>query len=175
MMFVSLGIGIVVAITLISVVSYFTGGKVTTPLSQSALVGTKVPAFGGTSPNGTAVTAPWKSGHPAVLVFFASWCTVCHEELPAVSSYLKSHYLGNVEVAGVNYLDSPSKGAAIAKATGFTYPILEDGGSVTQGLFYFAGLPDTVFVNAKGVVTDVVSKAITTAQLAAGLASLQGV
>ena len=172
MMFISLGIGAVLAIALITVVSYLTGGTVTNTAGQSALIGTKIAPFSGTDTAGTKVSAPWAEGKPAVLVFFASWCAPCHAELPVVSSYLTSHSLGQTQVVGINYLDQQTKGVALATSSKFTFPILEDAGSITQGDFDFSGLPDTVFVNAKGVVTAVHSGVISVAQLRAGLATL---
>ena len=45
-------------------------------------------------------------------------------------------------------------------------------GSRHQRAFGFAGLPETVFVNAKGIVTEIHPGVTSPAQLAAGVAKL---
>ena len=76
MMFISLGIGTAVAVALIVVVSILTGGTVryTNTPPTNALVGTSVKGFTLAGLNGGRVSAPWVSGHPGVVIFFASWC-----------------------------------------------------------------------------------------------------
>lgn len=172
MMFVSLGIGAVVALLLIVVVSVATGGRVTTTTAPSALVGKTIAPFSGQGLHGETIAAPWESGHPSVLIFYASWCTACRAELPRLTAYLHHHQLGAVEVLGVNDLDNPTKARALAKATNFTFPTIRDTGTITQGDFYFSGLPDTVFLTADGHVAAVYSGAITVATFASALATI---
>ena len=172
MMFVSLGIGAVLATVLIVVVSIFTGGTVTNNSGQSALIGKTIAPFHGTSLAGAQVDAPWASGHPTLLVFLASWCAPCKAELPGLSAYLTHHHLGDVRVLGINYNDAPTSAKSLVAKDGFTFPVLPDGGTVTQGDFGFVGLPDTVALNAKGVVTYVHSGVTSDALLANELASL---
>jgi len=173
MMFVSLGIGAVLAIVLITVVSFLTGGTVTTPTAKSALIGTTVPAFHTTDLTGAPVRSPFSSGHPTVLVFLASWCTVCRQELPALSVYLHQHPVGPVRVLGVDYLDDPKKALALVRSTGFGAPVIADSGTLTQNLFHFAGLPDTVFIDHTGHVVAANSGTTSTALFARDLALLR--
>ena len=172
MMFVSLGIGAVLATILIVVVSIFTGGTVTNTSGQSALVGTTITPFHGTDLAGAPVDAPWASGHPTLLVFLASWCAPCKAELPGLSSYLTHHHLGDVRVVGINYNDAPANVKALVAKDGFVFPVVPDNGTITQGDFGFVGLPDTVAINAKGVVTYVHSGVTSDALLTKELASL---
>jgi len=172
MMFVSLGIGAVLATVLIIVVSLLTGGTVTSTTGQSALVGKTITPFHGTDLAGAHVDAPWASGHPTLLVFLASWCAPCKAELPGLSDYLTHHNLGNVRVVGINYNDAPLSAKSLVAKDGFMFPVLPDGGVITQGDFGFVGLPDTVAINAKGVVTYVHSGVTSDALLAKELASL---
>ena len=64
MMFVSLGIGAVIALALITVVSVLTGGKVTdsNTAPKSALDGTKIASFSVSGLDGGSQHAPWSSG-----------------------------------------------------------------------------------------------------------------
>jgi hypothetical protein len=55
-----------------------------------------------------------------------------------------------------------------------TFPVAFDAhGSVTSAVFGFQSVPETVFLNAKGVVTDVYYGAIPTKRLIAGIKSLK--
>src|ERR1019366_10456731 len=76
---------------------------------RSSLVGTKVSAFTilpGVS--GGAIRAPWLRHHPAVLLFFADWCTPCHAELPALAKSLGTGLIGRTVVIGIDGDHSPS-------------------------------------------------------------------
>ena len=174
MMFVSLGIGAAIAIALIVVVSILTGGNVkntTTP--PPALVGTTLPAISGASLSGPSITAPWTAHHATVVVFFASWCGPCRSELPALSKYLAAHSLGKVSVLGVDTQDTRASGQNVVRTDHLNFPVLFDPSStVAAGKFQLAGLPDTVFVSAQGVVRNVHIGAISTAEFAAGVSAL---
>jgi thiol-disulfide isomerase/thioredoxin len=175
MMFLSLGIGVVLAVVLITVVSLLTGGKVTNASSSNALDGQTVAVFHATGLDGGTVTAPWASGHPTVLLFFASWCAPCHREVPRVAAYLRAHRnLGDVRVLAVDVADEASSAKAFVRAAGLDVTVVTDPNrSLAQGTFSLVGLPDTVFVTNHGVVENVHQAGITNAALAAGIAALR--
>lgn len=175
MMFVSLGIGTVVAIALIAVVSVLTGGKATPNNgATSALVGKHVKSFSlGGLYSGT-VDAPWTSDRASVLIFFASWCGPCKKEMPKVAAYVHVHDPSPVEVLGIDANDQRGAARSFVTNDGVTFPVAFDAnGDVTSGVFSFLTVPETVFINAKGVVTQVYFGAIPVKQLAQGIKSLQ--
>ena len=173
MALVSLGLGVVIAVSLIALVSFFTGGKVTSASTTPALVGRTLPSITEASLAGPSLTSPWTSHRATVVVFFASWCTVCRTELPQLSHYLATHQLGKVVVVGVDAQDSRSAGRATLARYHLDFPAFFDPSStVTAGTFLASGLPDTVVVNAKGVVTAMTVGAISPSAFAKGLATL---
>lgn len=100
-------------------------------------------------------------GHPAVVVFFASWCTPCQHEMPALS-HLYAHEratgspLGRVAMIGVDGSDPQSAALSFVQHSGVTFPVGRDPTyRVTQGEFGFAGLPETVFVRADGTIAGI--------------------
>jgi thiol-disulfide isomerase/thioredoxin len=176
MMFVSLGLGAAIAIALIVVVSVLTGGKVTNSSNapKAALDGTRIAPFSASGLEGGSQRAPWSSGHPSVLVFFASWCAPCQGEMPKLAKYVNTHKQGSVEVLGIDAGDERGAALAFTKKDHVTFPVAFDpNDAITAGLFKFVALPETVFVNAKGVVKSVHVGAIPVAQFASGIKSLE--
>lgn len=175
MMLVSIGIGVVAAVALITVVSVLTGGKVTngSPASTNALVGTRAADFSLAGLAGGTVHAPYAHHEPTVLVFFGSWCAPCQREFPRVSAYLRAHPPAGVAVVGVDAADQAASAKAFVARAGFTYPVAFDPNStVTSGDFGFQALPETVFVGSSGTVREVHVGSISDAALAAGIAAL---
>jgi peroxiredoxin len=172
----SIAIGAVGAVIAIVVVSIFTGGKVTTNGGEpkSNLVGKTVASFSLSGLSSGTIVAPWKSHHASVLIFFASYCAPCKTEMPKVASYLRHHNEGTIRVIGVDADDESGAAKSFVAKSGVTFPIAFDpNGNVTSGIFNFRTVPETVFVNAKGVVTQVYFGAIPKDILVKGIATLR--
>lgn len=172
-------IAVVLAVVLIAVVSALTGGNVTSGgngkvLPTTKLVGEHVKDFTLTGLNGGEIHAPWTQGRASVLIFFASWCLPCQGEMPKVAAYIRTHSPSPVEVVGIDANDERSAAQAFVKKDGVTFPVAFDAnGTVTSGIFGFAELPESVFINAKGVVTNVHFGAIPKRALASGIKALK--
>jgi thiol-disulfide isomerase/thioredoxin len=170
---------ILLIVVLIAVVSALTGGKVTSGgrgvvLPTSKLVGHHVQSFKLAGLSGGEIHAPWTQGHASVLIFFASWCTPCQGEMPKVAAYIRAHSPSPVDVVGVDANDERSAAQAFVKKDGVTFPVAFDAnGTVTSGVFGFQELPESVFVNAKGVVVKVYFGAIPERVLASGIKMLK--
>ena len=163
------------AVALIVIVSVLTGGYAkNTNLSTSAvLVGHHLSGFSLDGLFGGKVNAPWESGRPSVEIFFASYCGPCRAEMPKIAKYLRTHFLGRVAILAIDATDERPAGQAMVKGDGFTFPVgFDPNGVVTGGVFGFNYVPESAFVNAKGVVTEVYYGAIPKQQLASGIKSL---
>jgi thiol-disulfide isomerase/thioredoxin len=87
-------------------------------------------------------------GRPLVLNFWASWCTPCRSEMPALESAHKR--LGSrVGFVGVDTQDSRGSARPFLSATGVTYPVVVDTDQewARYGVF---GLPTTFFISPTG-------------------------
>jgi cytochrome c biogenesis protein CcmG/thiol:disulfide interchange protein DsbE len=170
---------VVLVVALVGVVSALTGAKVTSGgkgnvLATSALVGHRVQNFGLPGLNGGEIHAPWTAGHESVLIFFASWCTPCQGEMPKVAAYIRAHNPGPIDVVGIDANDARSAAQKFVKKDGVTFPVAFDpNGTVTSGDFGFQALPESVFINAKGVVKEVYIGAIPEKVLASDIKTLK--
>jgi len=172
---------VVAAVILIGVVSALTGGSVTSGgrggevLPKSRLVGHQIQSFSLVGLSGGEVHAPWSEGRASVLIFFASWCTPCQGEMPKVAAYIRSHDPSPVDVVGIDANDERSAAQSFVKKDGVTFPVAFDAnGTVTSTIFDFQELPESVFINAKGVVKRVHLGAISEKALASGIKMLKG-
>ncbi len=99
-------------------------------------------------------------GKPVVLNFFASWCSPCLQELPIIQdAYSKAADEGFV-VLGVGYQDSRWAIEELAEDAGLTFPIVIDGDNSVGQAYRVIGPPYTFFINAAGVIMEVVSGAM---------------
>jgi thiol-disulfide isomerase/thioredoxin len=117
------------------------------------------------------------SGDPTVAVFFASWCTVCENEIPDFLAV--SREIGDeVNFVGINSQDN-GRGGGDADKWGITgeWPIARDiGGRNQSGLsvdtFGARGMPLTVIYTPEGNVAHIQRGGISGQQLVALLADL---
>jgi peroxiredoxin len=138
-------------------------------------VGDRVPAFGLANLDGKGIVAVPKDGggdgKPLVLVFFASWCGPCQREMPGLAKAVAEGKAGDAAVIGIDGQDTTAAARAFVASTGVTFPVGRDPDyAVTSGKFGFFGLPETVFVNGKGIVTSVHRGPTTPALLEQGVA-----
>jgi cytochrome c biogenesis protein CcmG/thiol:disulfide interchange protein DsbE len=81
--------------------------------SSSVWVASGHAIVGGTSPNftsqdlaGTKVSLSDFRGRPVLLSFWATWCTVCHEELPELQTLQNRYRAAGLQVLLVNYRET---------------------------------------------------------------------
>lgn len=100
-------------------------------------------------------------GRPAVLLFFASWCSPCRKEIPALAATFRLQQqrhsrLAKVALIGVDGNDPTSNALAFVRSSGVTFPVGADVDfTVTQTLFDFNYLPESVFVEGNGTIAGI--------------------
>jgi thiol-disulfide isomerase/thioredoxin len=105
-------------------------------------------------------------------MFFASFCTPCHKELPRVAAAVPT-FPRRVSFVGIDATDDRSAGRNFVTTSGVRFPVgFDPNGDVTQGIFGFAQLPETVFIDSHGVVQQVYFGAIPVHLLRAAVADL---
>ncbi len=119
--------------------------------SHKARVGSIAPDFTLPTTDGKTVTLSALRGRPVVVVFFASWCHPCEEELPVLEQFRRER--DALQVVGVSYQDLNSDSVAFVRRLRVTFPALLDAPDAPVAQQYgVRGIPQTVFVDARGVV-----------------------
>jgi peroxiredoxin len=126
-------------------------------LTTAPYVGALAPDFTAQTHDGAAVTLSdftTDGGMPVVLNFWATWCPPCRVEMPHFEA--ASHlYDGEVAILGVNQAESVATIAGYATDHGLTYPLLVDEQMTVNHLYGILNLPTTIFIDANGIVREV--------------------
>jgi cytochrome c biogenesis protein CcmG/thiol:disulfide interchange protein DsbE len=118
---------------------------------------------------GPATTLARLRGHAAVIVFFASWCTDCRREAPAVARFARSP-AGHDRVVAVDY-DDGGNAPGFVRRYRWDFPVLDDSSGRVGAAFHIPVLPTAVFIDSRGRIVSTSSIPQTVASLAHGLAA----
>lgn len=140
-------------------------------INTSSLNLVEAPVVGHLAPNFTAVDTLGRSyelkayaGQPVVLNFWATWCGPCRVEMPSFQNASRK-YNGRISLLGVNQGESADLIREFAADVGVSYPLLVDEDSLVSRLYTVNNLPTTIFIDANGVVQEVIIGIISQAVL----------
>lgn len=89
-------------------------------------------------------------GRVVVMNFWASWCTACRHEAPALDA-LAGRYRGtDVAFVGVDHGDEAASARSFVQRYGVTYPSVVDGSDTLLGTYGAVGLPITYVIGRDG-------------------------
>jgi peroxiredoxin len=89
------------------------------------------------------------AGQGLVINFWASSCTVCRQEGPAIARVARATR-GRVRFLGIDTLDSRGAAQAFARRYGLTFPMAFDAQGVAAERYRVPGLPETFFLSSGG-------------------------
>jgi len=94
-------------------------------------------------------------GHSVALVFWASWCPPCKEEIPMLIEAQKELPEGS-KILAVNVTsgDKLEDVKALVAAKAISYPVLLDVDGTAGELYAVRNIPNTVVLDKNGVVVD---------------------
>jgi cytochrome c biogenesis protein CcmG/thiol:disulfide interchange protein DsbE len=92
-------------------------------------------------------------GKAVVLNFWASWCSPCKREAPALQATAKS-WGDKVVVLGVDVNDFQGDARGFMRKYGVTYPVVHDNKNVTTPKYGLTGLPETFFLDRRGRIVE---------------------
>jgi len=120
--------------------------------------GFEAPDFLVSDHNEASVSLSDYKGQTVLLNFWASWCSPCREEMPAMERIYREYKDQGFEILALNstHQDSRQKAIVFADELGLSFPILfdEDGSASKQ--YQIQALPSSFFIDADGVIQDVV-------------------
>ena len=112
--------------------------------------GQPAPEFSLQTLDGDTITLKSLRGKPAIINFWSTWCGPCKQEHPVLLR-APQRYPG-VTFLGVVYQDEPDKVRSYLRAVGGSYQHLIDPNGHTAVLYGVAGVPETYFIDANGVI-----------------------
>ena len=128
--------------------------------SGAAVAGARAPDFLLKNLDHNPVRLSDFRGSPVVLNFFASWCGPCLIELPLLQAAHLDAADRRYVIFGVATQDSRGAIEALADDMQLTFPIVIDGDNSVTRAYRVIGPPYTFFIDANGVVMDVIPGAL---------------
>lgn len=141
------------AFVLVAVLGFFLLRPAPGGTGNGSLVGQRAPTFVLKALDGSSVDLASFQGRPLVLNFWASWCGPCREEAPLFRELDSRRQRGNYQVLGVLFQENNLGNARkFARQYRLTYPNAIDAQMNAGATYQVTGLPQTVFIDARGVV-----------------------
>lgn len=84
---------------------------------------------------------------PILLLFWAAWCPLCREDIPAVNEI---HRRGDMEVVAVNVKESPKRVKGAIRSLGIRYPVLLDPDGDVARKYNVPGIPACIIIDKTG-------------------------
>ncbi|MHB8613718.1 MAG: TlpA family protein disulfide reductase [Candidatus Dormibacteraceae bacterium] len=160
---------VVVAVTAGAVIM-ITIGRSSQTVSVSAgmaRVGGPAPNFSSWDLNGKKVRLSDFKGRPVLLTFWATWCTACREELPALQG-IQDHYQSTgFTILAINYRESDNR-RLVQYLSGLHVnleAVIDPGGTISAAYGVTIGLPVNVLLDREGTVVQVILGEVPSATL----------
>ncbi len=121
-------------------------------------VGFQAPDFTLTTLDGQTLTLSELRGRPVILNFWASWCPPCKAEMPAMQRVYEDYQAQGLHIVAVNSTttDPLPNVQAFVDQYGLTFPIPLDQEGRVFAAYRVYSLPTTFFIDAQGVIQDIV-------------------
>lgn len=121
-------------------------------LAATAAEGPAAPDFALASTSGTNYRLSEYRGEVVALVFWASWCGDCRQELERFERLRRTYGSVGLNVLGVNLDTEPGRAAALAGAAGIGYPVLIDEDHGVSRTYHADDLPLIVLIDRNGAI-----------------------
>jgi cytochrome c biogenesis protein CcmG, thiol:disulfide interchange protein DsbE len=141
-----------------------------------ARVGGTAPSFTTWDLNGKKVGLADFKGHPVLITFWATWCTACQEELPAIQRILDSNQSNGLRVLAVNYreTDNARMSGYLAGLKVHLEAVIDPDGTIASAYGVDIGLPVVVLLDRSSTVAQVLIGAVPSQALESAVARVLG-
>jgi thiol-disulfide isomerase/thioredoxin len=121
-------------------------------VSGKAVSSEAVPDFTLTTLDGKTISKASLQGKPALLMFWASWCGTCQQELPNVKALYERHKAKGLQAVAIGFQDDEAniRGYVQAHQATFTFPAAYDAQNRVSTLFRARGTPTFVLLDGQG-------------------------
>lgn len=138
----------------IAILAFTIAGKKNKTNNVSPLIGKPFPDYELDLFNGNKLNIKNLKGNVLLINFWASWCAPCKDEFPALEASWLKHKNNNVVFLGINILDDKNHAIQYLNTFRSNYQnAIDKNGSIAVDLGV-AGVPETYFVNDKGIIID---------------------
>jgi peroxiredoxin len=120
-----------------------------------AKVGQPAPDFTMKDLQGGDISLQSFRGQPVLIAFFATWCPPCRYELPIIQQTYEKYKDQGLVVIGVDDRETVAQVEPYVRQLNLTFPIVVDTAGSVINLFRVRSHPTNVFVDHKGVVTNI--------------------
>ena len=91
-----------------------------------------------------------------MLNFFASWCDPCRDEMPLINELANRGEKEGYSVLGVAVEDTRAAMTEFTKEAKIMFPVALDLNSTVKRSYRIFGPPATFFIDARGIIRDIV-------------------
>ena len=92
----------------------------------------------------------FRGKQPVLIIFSATWCTFCREEIPHFKSIHATYAKQGLEIVNIDIQESKEKVAKFAAKYGLPYRVLLDEDGTVAGIYDIRGVPSMVLVDQNG-------------------------
>ena len=142
------------AVVMISITLHAADARSTTlqqPATVKATFTDKAPDFVLRELNGQKFRlSDFRGKKPVLIIFTATWCTFCKEEIPHYKSIHAAYVKQGLEIVNIDIQESKEKVSKFAAKHGLPYRILLDEDGMVSGIYDIRGVPSMVLVDSKG-------------------------
>ena len=137
--------------------------------NSAPVIGTAAIAFDLKSLDGKSVALAIFRGKPLMMNFFASWCDPCRDEMPLINQLAAKAGKDGYNVLGIAVEDTRAAVMEYAQEAQLVFPIALDLNSNVKRSYRIFGPPATFFIDAQGVIRDIVLGPMTPERAREGL------
>lgn len=166
-------VGIVAAVTLPVLILLGIGFRFNPHAVPSVLPGKAAPECDLRTLEGEGVALTDFRGTPVLINFWSTWCVPCEQEHDLLQ-HAAEHYGERAQFLGVVYQDQEAAVRRYVERKGSTYPQMMDPGSRCSIDYGVSGVPESFFIDARGVVTHKKTGPLSAVELRAQLEPLVG-
>jgi len=133
--------------------SAWTMGDLSSLRVQSPLIGMEAPDVVLSKMDGTSASIIGsREGQKAILVFWATWCPHCYEELGFINAHLASIEQKGVKIILVDIGESKEDVSNYFKERQMKLMSFLDENGYLQETYHLIGVPTIMFIDEKGIV-----------------------